>query len=362
MSKHDSWPENTRLLVVDDNKANQMVAKGLLKRIGLQADIAEDGAEALKCLQGETAYSLVLMDCQMPIMDGYEATEAIRSGKAGDEIAHIPIIAMTANALQGDKDKCLQAGMSDYLTKPIDMNLLKEKIQSWLISSAPKASQQVPTIELMHSAQENRVISELAIWDKPSVLKRVMDDEELLLTVVEIFLDDIPNNTASLEQAIAMKDFPLIKRVAHGIKGSAANLSCMQLQELALQIENAAKAENIAKIVSVFSDLLQVNKQLTEHLQQYLLMNAKDNEPLELFNQADLNDYFSRLAHKLRENIYIDEEELSQLNKVSTMPNMIILVEQLQMQIQQINNDKALLTLAKLAAKMNCELKGILNG
>jgi len=362
MSKQDNWPENTRLLIVEDNKANQLVAKGLLKRIGLQADIAENGVEALKCLQGETVYSLVLMDCQMPIMNGYEATEAIRSGKAGDKMADIPIIAMTANALQGDKNKCLQVGMSDYLTKPIDMNLLKEKIQSWLINGEPELNQPVSASELMPSAQENRVISALAIWDRQDVLKRVMDDEELLLTVVEIFLDDIPNNTASLEQAIAVKDYPLIKRVAHGIKGSAANLSCMQLQELALQVENAAKAENIAKIVSVFSDLSQVNKQLTEHLQKYLLINAKDKEPPELFNPKELSDCFSRLTHKLLENIYIDEEELSQLNKVSTMPDISMLVEQLQMQIQQINNDQALLTLAKLAAKMNCELKEILNG
>ncbi|MGI0482782.1 PAS domain-containing protein [Geminocystis sp. CENA526] len=121
--------ENIQLLLVEDNRVNQMVFKGMCKKIGLKnIDIANNGIEALKALQTK-GYDLVLMDCLMPEMDGYEATQQIREGKAGKENRNIPIIAMTANAMEGDKEKCLEVGMDDYLTKPINQNAFKEVLE-----------------------------------------------------------------------------------------------------------------------------------------------------------------------------------------------------------------------------------------
>lgn len=119
-----------RLLLVEDNPINQKVALLQLKELGYQAEIANNGEEALKKTQS-TTYDLILMDCQMPVMDGFEATRQIRiketlTGK------HIPIIAMTANALEGDKEKCIASGMDDYISKPVDIAVLKEKLQRWL--------------------------------------------------------------------------------------------------------------------------------------------------------------------------------------------------------------------------------------
>ena len=128
------WPTGFEILLVEDNRVNQMVVLGLLKKIGLAADVAKNGKEALELLKNRTVvsrYKLIIMDCQMPVMDGYEATRCIRSGEAGEENREVTIIALTANAMAGDKEKCLAAGMDDYLSKPIKSQLLKDKLKRW---------------------------------------------------------------------------------------------------------------------------------------------------------------------------------------------------------------------------------------
>ena len=119
-------------MLVEDNQVNQMVAKGILKKIGcVSIDIAANGIEALQALQKspeDAQYDIILMDCQMPEMDGYEATRQIRNGRGGERNKSISIVAMTANAMQGDKEKCLDVGMDDYLSKPINMDALKVKL------------------------------------------------------------------------------------------------------------------------------------------------------------------------------------------------------------------------------------------
>ncbi|NER78788.1 MAG: response regulator, partial [Leptolyngbya sp. SIO1D8] len=135
------WPEGTRLLLVEDHKVNQMVAKGLLKRLGLKADIAVNGKAALQILAQApptNPYTLVLMDCLMPEMDGYEASRQIRAGVVGQHHQQIPIIAMTANAMKGDRAKCLEAGMTDYLAKPIRPVALIEMLEKWLMQQPDK--------------------------------------------------------------------------------------------------------------------------------------------------------------------------------------------------------------------------------
>ena len=136
-SKTYEWPENVRILLVDDNKVNQLVANGLLEEFKLEADVVNNGAEAIEALKNSVGnpYSIVLMDCQMPIMDGYEASTKIKAGSAGVENAQIPIVAMTANAMDGDKEKCFIAGMDDYISKPINPDILEEKLRKYLLKS-----------------------------------------------------------------------------------------------------------------------------------------------------------------------------------------------------------------------------------
>lgn len=129
------WPEGTRILVVDDNQINQLVATGILNSFGLSAECASDGEEALELLKAapkDAPYTLVFMDCQMPILDGYETTGAIRKGAGGERYLKLPIIAMTANAMEEDKRRCINAGMDDYLTKPVKPTYVSEKLKMWL--------------------------------------------------------------------------------------------------------------------------------------------------------------------------------------------------------------------------------------
>jgi signal transduction histidine kinase/CheY-like chemotaxis protein/ligand-binding sensor domain-containing protein len=130
------WISNTRILLVEDNHINQIVAECLLESIGLFADCVSNGIEAIESLKNAAEhipYTLILMDCQMPEMDGYEATRQIRRGNAGNKNQTIPIIAMTANAMVGDREKCIESGMNDYITKPIDVEQIKKKLLQWLI-------------------------------------------------------------------------------------------------------------------------------------------------------------------------------------------------------------------------------------
>jgi two-component system, sensor histidine kinase and response regulator len=141
VNKSKNNQKHLRLLLVEDNLINQEVAKAILEEFGYIAEVASDGQEALDLLNNSLAkhiditqeqpYTLILMDCQMPVLDGYETTQAIRAGKAGQPYAAIPIIAMTANAMQGDREKCIEAGMDDYLSKPIDPDKLNELLLKW---------------------------------------------------------------------------------------------------------------------------------------------------------------------------------------------------------------------------------------
>ncbi|MEO1400785.1 MAG: PAS domain S-box protein [Cyanobacteria bacterium J06635_1] len=129
------WPDQTRILLAEDNKINQMVVKQLLKQLGLTVELAANGVDALNLLAQAPQshlYTLVLMDCQMPEMDGYEASRQIRQGTAGEHNQAVPIVAITANAMQGDSEKCLAAGMNDYLAKPINLQALTEMLEKWL--------------------------------------------------------------------------------------------------------------------------------------------------------------------------------------------------------------------------------------
>ncbi|WP_372770162.1 response regulator [Pseudoalteromonas sp.] len=135
--KHiNQWPTHTRVLIVEDNRVNQIVAQGILKSFELAGDVAADGQEAIQVLKDApefAPYTLILMDCQMPVLDGYEATRNIRDGIAGQRYLSVPIIAMTANAMKGDKEKCIAAGMNDYLSKPINAKEMKNMIIKWLL-------------------------------------------------------------------------------------------------------------------------------------------------------------------------------------------------------------------------------------
>ena len=135
-----SLPDTVRILLVEDNPVNQRVALAMLKKLGFQTDVVANGREAVKALQ-TVPYDLVLMDCQMPEMDGFEATRAVRQKESAASSPCIPIIAMTASAMQADREKCLQAGMSDFIAKPVQQGELAEMLARWLAISRTRSGE-----------------------------------------------------------------------------------------------------------------------------------------------------------------------------------------------------------------------------
>lgn len=239
------WPTKTRLLLVEDNTINQEVALGILEEIDLQAETAINGIEALDSLKNTTSdqpYTLILMDCQMAQMDGYETSRRIRSGQAGPHYTDIPIIAMTANAMQGDREKCLDAGMSDYLTKPINPQHLLERLVTWLFQEKSQAqlTKQLPT-DQNNKIDKQAIADRKLVWGKESALKRMRGRQDRLLKIIDLFISDMPQRIVDLKNAAKNNNHNEIELLAHTIKGVAVNLDGNILSAAAAALEKHIK-------------------------------------------------------------------------------------------------------------------------
>lgn len=179
----------------------------------------------------------------MPEMDGYEATRQIRKNASGKHNSNIPIVAMTANAMKGDREKCLEAGMNDYLTKPVDMADLAEKLGEWLGSTKPDVKTQDPTLLLV----EGRV------WDNEAALVRFGGKPERLLSIVDSFVEHMPEKMDTLQKAILTGDSIAVGEIAHYIKGSTLNLSAIGLQQVMEELEQAGRDGRIEKLSVLFN-------------------------------------------------------------------------------------------------------------
>jgi CheY-like chemotaxis protein len=231
------------ILLAEDNVVNQQVAVGMLRKLGVHVEAVADGQAALDAV-AEQAYDLVLMDCQMPVMDGYEATRQIRNAEF-----HIPIIALTAHAMVGDREKSLAAGMDDHLAKPVDMQVLGGMLVKWLPEqTAAGGEEQSPD----DASQSTRAIdsppvsdaslqSEVVVFDKAALLDRAMGDEGLVAAVLRTFLDDAPRQIQSLEACIRNGDVEGAVRRAHTIKGASASVSGEATRDAAREIECVCK-------------------------------------------------------------------------------------------------------------------------
>ncbi len=350
-----NWPLNTRVLLVEDNKINQLVATGLLTQMGLHADIAINGLEAVDCLHQTTKkqpYSLVLMDCEMPEMDGYEATRIIRSGDAGEFNKNIPIIAMTANVMTGIREKCINAGMDDYLAKPIEPEKLLTKIQSYLVNKSSE------TVEKIASNMEQKTSDQtIVVWDSDAALKRLLGDEELLNRVVNACLNDLPVQFEEIKQAVDDNDFDHLRRLAHSIKGVTGNVGGVSLQYHAANMESAAEKEDKAQILSLLPEMDQACEQLLSHFMRYK-MERTDNTSVKALtiSISECVPLLQQLGNRLESSDYIDPQELESLGKVNGSPILRSLLEQLVNQINQFKNSDALDTLNEIAELENFEL------
>ncbi|WP_076587321.1 response regulator [Vibrio ostreicida] len=261
---------NARILIVDDNVVNQEVAKLMLENIGASCDlinIAANGQEAIETLKDSVTtmpFDIVLMDCQMPILDGYAATKAIRDGQAGNVFRHIPIIAMTANAFKGDKVKCLDAGMNDYLSKPIEPDKLLEVLQRYISETSISNSRAMPIAKenpVEHhdtsssATQSSKDYLGFSPWEKEKLIERLGGNQEFVDTVFDEVKAVTPKLISQLSSAIDEADFDAITLHAHTLKGMAGNICATKIEQIAFDIELFAKNSDINSIQSTYSQL-----------------------------------------------------------------------------------------------------------
>ncbi len=261
-----------RILLVEDNELNQQVVLGILEGVGRTATVVENGRDAVKRLTSQS-FDVVLMDCQMPLMDGYEATRLIRQqerfARSGsdrlDARPHrVPIVAMTASAMAGDREKCLRSGMDDYLSKPFTRDSLLRVINKWLKITAtdlPATSLSEPSDQLEASIDEPEVTERQSISPIDESAIAMLQTLEsngspgLLARVIETYLKTSPGMIDSLRQAVVSEDSETIERSAHSLKSSSATLGALDLAGLCKELEQIGREGATEQSAEVFTNL-----------------------------------------------------------------------------------------------------------
>ncbi len=256
----DKIPAVSTVLVAEDNIVNQKLAMAMISKLGYSADIVSNGSEAVKKLS-QKFYKMVFMDIQMPVMDGIEATSIIRN-KYSDVLDHdVPVVAMTAHAMSGDKEKCLFAGMNDYISKPIDIKALESILKKWhmernmneISSQFPAGKEEPPQV-----------------FDSKALEDRLLDDKEIIVEVIGIFLEDSPSLISELKNAVASGSNENANATAHKLKGSAANLGAMKFSDTAKKAEMAAKNGKIAEVLALLPEIENEFRALEIELKAYV--------------------------------------------------------------------------------------------
>ncbi|MBO9667620.1 MAG: response regulator, partial [Bdellovibrio sp.] len=246
-------PLHGYILVAEDNRVNQKVVSEMLSLMGCTCHIVENGKEAIEALKRED-FDLILMDAQMPVMDGYEATRLIRRGDAGSANKIIPILATTANAIKGDIEACLEAGMNDYISKPIAYNDLAIKIEKWM-------------------ARGQNVIDDTNLQKLREQGEK--SGKEFISELVEIFKQDAPEAVAVMRSNLNAKLIKEIPPIAHNLKTSAGILGALRLKELAERIERSKMDSVTEQQLALLIDSLDNELRLVlEHLDNQLKKDA----------------------------------------------------------------------------------------
>ena len=246
-----------RVLVVEDNPVNQLVAQGLLEALGCTSDVVSNGLEAVDALAPGHTYDVVLMDCRMPRMDGFAATEHVRAHEGG---ARVPIIAMTASVLAGERDRCLAAGMDDFLTKPVDPAALGRTLASWSPrgraspvpdtrpSPAGRSTRQPATPSTSRAAARTPTFDEAPVLDHERVemlSELVRDGVDFFQRTRDSFLGRIEGTMTALGAAVVSADLAEVTAASHQLKGSALNLGLTRLGNAAAQVETVSSAGDL---------------------------------------------------------------------------------------------------------------------
>ena len=252
---------DARILLAEDNVINQKVAQSLLARLGYRAaDVVANGREAIAALELKE-YDLVLMDCQMPELDGFDATAAIRDPLSGVLNHQVTIVAMTANAMTGDRERCLGVGMDDYLSKPVKKEGLFMILGKWL---KPGALVPDPAAGLAGRGEGEEAAPGVPLFDLAELLRNLDGDEEFAQSILQDALREIPKSVLSLREECAGGDTGEICLQSHTIKGMAAYLCTPGLREIALKMETAAKAGDLEAARELLPEMERLSRMTVE--------------------------------------------------------------------------------------------------
>jgi two-component system, sensor histidine kinase and response regulator len=250
-------------LLAEDSPINQKLALGVLQHAGQKIVIANNGKEAVQ-LSAEIDFDLILMDIQMPEMDGHEATKHIRQRERITN-KHVPIIAMTAHALTGDRERCLRCGMDDYLSKPVRPRQLLEKI-----AAVTGKVLLTTTVEEQH----NSASTENPSIDWEHALENTGGDVDLLCELLDTYFQERPKLEQDIERAIATNDFELLHRTAHTLKGALRLFGAKQQQEIAFELEKMGSKQEITSATETFQRLVKELSSLDPIFQKFI-QNSK---------------------------------------------------------------------------------------
>ncbi len=233
-------PLNARILLAEDNAVNQKVALKMLEKLGCRVDVAANGREALEMLD-LLPYDAVLMDCRMPELDGYEATREIRRSEQGTQ-RHVPVIAMTAHAMQGDREKCLAAGMDDYVTKPVSAAALRAALSQWVRAAVVEPRDTAGRPAAPAKAPEGRDQEIMAAMRELAG----GTDAAFVAELIATYLQTAHEHIAAMRKAAAAADGTAMMRAAHSLKGSSAQLGAHRLAEACQELEQRAAQGSLA--------------------------------------------------------------------------------------------------------------------
>jgi len=237
-----------RVLIAEDAPANQKLIMALLRKAGLEPILVEDGQQAVEAATGQS-FNLIFMDIHMPVMNGYEATEAIRH-----KGITAPIVALTANAMKGDEEKCLAAGCDGYLSKPISQDKLHAVLAKYL-SAPPTENESNPCPQDASTETDLSPVSKIRTIIDWQALSAVCDDNEVIAEVVDAFCEDAPQSMEKILAAIRENDFANLELYAHRIKGATATIGAKTVAEITAQLERAGKEEDLETAESLIEQV-----------------------------------------------------------------------------------------------------------
>ncbi len=259
-------PGNFRVLVVEDDAVSQQVALGQLEELGYQADAVADGQEALEALARQR-YDLVLMDCQMPRLDGYETTRRLRQRETDGE--RVPVVAITAHAMDGDREKCLAAGMDDYITKPYREEILSEVLSNWLA---------VENLEESPAARATgRETSSVLDLSRFNALAQAIGHEKCY-QAANLFLSESRAHLETLWRELEAGDPRVLLDAAHTLKGGAANLGAFRLSRMSDELEQLTRNGDRAQATLLLTEIEREHRELADELEA-ILVEAVEGAP-----------------------------------------------------------------------------------